>query len=107
MRRRRDTIIDLTNPAGTPTSEVQDIELDTGYSLHFVVTGTLTFTSEIYAGNINDASKLSLLSGSAVAVSSSGYINNTSLAQYDYFYVKLSAIAGTGTVKCIRTIKEV
>jgi hypothetical protein len=106
MRRYRDTILDAVNP-GAMTSEIQDISLVIGYSLHFIVTGTLTFTSEIYAGNIDDKTKLSLLTGSAQVINSNGFINNTSFAQYDYFYLKISAVAGAGTLKCIRTAKEV
>ena len=106
MKRYRDTIIDVTNPAAMQ-SELQDISLFIGYSLHFIVTGTLTFTAEIFAGNIEDATKLSLVTGSAIVINNAGFINNTSFAQYDFFYVKISAVAGVGTLKCIRTAKEI
>lgn len=105
MKRYRDIIIDEVNPSAMQ-SDVQDIELFIGYSLHFIITGALTCTSEIWAGNTNDPSTFALLTGSSQALSNVGVINNTSFAQYDYFYVKITNVVGVGTLKCIRTAKE-
>ena len=105
MRRRNDLILNAVNP-GSIDSPIQDITLEGGYSLHFIVTGTLQFTSTVYAGNVNDPTKLSVLSGTATVINNTGYINNTSFAQYDYFFVRITAVTGTGTLQCSRTIKE-
>lgn len=106
MRRYRDIIIDTAALANMNTP-ITDITLDIGYSLHFLVTGSLQFTCEIYAGNVNDPTKLTVLSGSAQVINNIGFVYNQSFAQYDYFYIKISAVSGAGTVQCIRTVKEI
>lgn len=105
MRTQRDKIIEVTNP-GNLSSLVTDMTLDTGYSLDFDVTGSLSFTAEVWAGNTNDVTKMKAVTGTAVIISAPGYFNNTSSAQYDFFIVKISAVTGVGNLTCTRVVKE-
>jgi hypothetical protein len=105
-------LINVNNPSGSPIfSQVVNINTKAGYSIHCVVTGSLTFTGTILGSNQFDAlpgqQQFTSIANTIQTISNLGFIWDVSSTHISYVEFEMSNFTGSGTSQCYLTAKDI
>lgn len=104
-------LFNVTNPSGTLMSEVIDLTMYCGYSIHLIPSGLTSFSARIEVSNdikdnATDTQNFVLLEGSNQSITAQ-YMYNQTWAHYKYVRLVLTTFVGAGTLDVYFNAKEI
>ena len=103
----------ITNPSGTILSDDLNVQTKGGYSVHFIVTGSLAFTCTLYASNQDDnpvgtpKAYTSVANSTITGINNQGFMYDITTSNVGFIQIQIGTFTGTGTVQCYFTAKDI